>query len=77
MNILGKYFSKFSTRALHAFAEGLTGVDTQKFPGTTPHTRHFSGAGSAGEPRGNSLIGKAYETFSEQKDSYGFLMDFA
>ena len=27
--------------------------------------------------RGNSLIGKAYEIFSEQKDSYGFLMDFS
>ena len=28
-------------------------------------------------PRGNSLIGKAYEIFSEQKDSYRFLMDFS
>ena len=27
--------------------------------------------------RGKSLIRKAYEIFSEQKDSYGFLMDFS
>ena len=44
-------FLTFVEMALPALSESLKGVDTQNFPGSTPHTpSHFSSAGSAVDP---------------------------